>query len=60
MGQPKKILPLIRSLAETKTSDEDKKMIEVLREKISRSIVEDPQKTKKAALILSSWLNPKK
>jgi hypothetical protein len=41
-------------------SESDKKIIENLRQKIQIKINHDPEFQKKAALILSSWINSKK
>lgn len=41
-------------------SEHDKQIVEALRKRLNDRIQNDPVVCKKAAMILESWLNPKK
>ena len=41
-------------------NEQDKKLIEALRQRLSETLAKDPKQVKKAVLILERWLQQKK
>jgi hypothetical protein len=55
MAAPK----IVWEASRKETSQQDKKTIEALRERLNEKIQSDPRHAKKAALVLEGWLRKK-